>query len=66
LRRGASLESGRKQWEEIQENVSNTAKKVVENLDIVTRKDFQELKDNVEDLRKRMAILEDTGKSEQD
>lgn len=47
------IESGQKQWEEIQTRITDTMKKVVENLDIVTKKDFQELNEKVEELQKK-------------
>ena len=59
------IESGQKQWEEIQERVSDTVKKVIDNLDLVTKKDFRELKDNVDDLKKRLPMMEEADKSEQ-
>ena len=59
------IESGQKQWEEIQERVSDTVKKVIANLDLVTKKDFRELKDNVDDLKKRLPMMEEADKSGQ-
>ncbi len=58
------IESGQKQWEEIQANITDAAKKVIENLDIVTKKDFQELNEKVEDLQKQLDKLEQMDKSE--
>ncbi len=56
------LESGQKQWEEIQAMVTDAVKKVVENLDIITKKDFQELNEKVEELQKKLAMLEQADK----
>jgi polyhydroxyalkanoate synthesis regulator phasin len=58
------IESGQKQWEEIQARVTDAVKKVVENLDIITKKDFQELNEKVEELQKKLAMLEQADKSE--
>ncbi len=44
--------------------LTDAVKKVVENLDIITKKDFQELNEKVEELQKKLAILEQVDKPE--
>jgi polyhydroxyalkanoate synthesis regulator phasin len=62
---GDLLESGKKQWDELQAKVSVAVKKALENLDIVSREDFLELTLKVEDLEKRLAAIEETHQPDQ-
>ena len=52
------LESGEKQWEEVRSDVKDSIKKGLENLDICSKKDFQDLKTQVGDIEKRLSLLE--------
>jgi polyhydroxyalkanoate synthesis regulator phasin len=52
------VESGRHQWEDIQEKISETVRKGLDNFDIGSKKEFQDLKERVENLEKRLAVLE--------
>ena len=52
------VESGRHQWEDIQEKISETVRKGLDNFDIGSKREFQDLKERVENLEKRLAVLE--------
>lgn len=52
------LESGEKQWEEVRSDVKNSIKKGLENLDICSKKEFEDLKMRVENVEKRLSLLE--------
>jgi len=52
------VESGKHQWEDIQEKIAESVRKGMDNFDIGSKKEFQELKDRVENLEKRLTILE--------
>jgi polyhydroxyalkanoate synthesis regulator phasin len=52
------VESGRHQWEDIQEKISETVRKGLDNFDIGSKKEFQDLKERVENLEKRLGGLE--------
>lgn len=49
---------GEHQWNDVQSKISETVRKGLDNLDIGSRSDFQELKLRVENLEKRTAMLE--------
>ena len=52
------VESGHHQWEELQEKITSTVRKAVENLDLVRKGDLQDLDQKVEEMEKRLAALE--------
>lgn len=54
------VQSGEKQWEEIQARVVEVVKNALETLDIGSKKEFVELQQRVENLENRLRILEDT------
>jgi polyhydroxyalkanoate synthesis regulator phasin len=56
------IESGSRQWEDMQERVSNTVKKALEGLDMCTKQDFTALAGRVVALEKRIAALEEAEK----
>jgi len=60
-------EGGKRQWEEIQNRVAEVVKKGLENLDIAKKAEFRQLLQRVENLEKRLTLLEDDakGKNEQ-
>ena len=62
---GDLLESGKKQWDEFQTKITAAVKKALENLDIVSREDFQEMTSRVEDIEKRLAAIEETHQPDQ-
>jgi polyhydroxyalkanoate synthesis regulator phasin len=55
------VESGQQQWDEIQAKMTETVRKGLDNLDIGSKREFQELQARVEKLEKRLAEL-DVGK----
>ena len=59
------VENGRKQWEEIQSNVSETVRKALENLDIATRKDIDNLTNRIEELEKKISVPDEPGESDE-
>lgn len=56
------IESGSKQWEDMQDRVTATVKKALEGLDICTKQDFTALANKVDTLEKRIASLEQPDK----
>jgi polyhydroxyalkanoate synthesis regulator phasin len=52
------VESGRHQWDEIQEKMTETVRKGLDTFDIGSKREFQDLKEQVENLEKRLALLE--------
>jgi len=52
------VESGKHQWEDIQEKIAESVRKGMDNFDIGSKKEFQELKGRVENIEKRLTILE--------
>ena len=57
------VEGGKRQWEEIQNKLAEVAKKTLENLDLVKKTEFQQLVERVENLEKRLTLLEDNAES---
>lgn len=53
------IESGERQWGEIQNRVVEIVKKAMDNLDIGSKREFVQLQERVENLEKRIKILED-------
>ena len=54
------IESGSRQWHDMQEKISGTVRKALEGMDICTRQDCQVLAEKVAVLKKRVAALEQT------
>ena len=52
------VESGRHQWEDIQDKMTETVRKGLDTFDIGSKREFQDLKEQVENLEKRLAALE--------
>lgn len=52
------VESGKHQWEDIQEKVGETVRKGLDSFDIGSKKEFQELKARVENLEERLTKVE--------
>lgn len=52
------VDGGRKQWEEIQERISDTVKKVLEGTDLCTKKEITAISERLEYLERRVATLE--------
>ena len=52
------VESGRHQWEDIQDKMTETVRKGLDTFDIGSKREFQDLKKQVENLEKRLAVLE--------
>ena len=53
------VESGRHQLADIQDKISETVRKGLDNFDIGSKKEFQELKARVENLEKKIAECEE-------
>ncbi len=56
------VKSGERQWEEINAKLQESMKKWGENVEMVRKKEFQEMKARVEALEQRVAAIEGTGK----
>lgn len=52
------VESGQHQWEEVHTKITETVRKSMDNLDIGSKTEFKDLKARVENLEKRVAMLE--------
>ena len=52
------VESGRHQWDEIQEKMTETVRKGLDSFDIGSKREFQELKERVDNLEKRLVTVE--------
>ncbi|SMC16293.1 Polyhydroxyalkanoate synthesis regulator phasin [Desulfacinum hydrothermale DSM 13146] len=52
------IESGEKHWEEVQGSLSESVKKAVDRLDLARRHEVQALKDRLDNLEARLAMLE--------
>lgn len=53
------LEAGRKQWQELQEKIAASLKGGLETMDIGSHKEIREVKERLENLEKRLALMED-------
>jgi polyhydroxyalkanoate synthesis regulator phasin len=53
--------SGQHQWEEVQSKITENVKKAMDSLDINSKSEFQELMTRLENLEKRVAVLENAG-----
>lgn len=59
------VESGQKQWEEIQSKISETVRKTLENLDIATRKDIDILATRIDEIEKKISVPGEPGESDE-
>jgi len=53
------IESGEKQWHEVQAKITESVKRATENLNLCSRREYEELKSRVEALEKRVTVVED-------
>ncbi len=53
------IKNGEREWEELNSKFQSTFKKFGENLEIVRKKDFVDLKTRVEVLERRLSLLEE-------
>ncbi len=60
------VESGQHQLDDIQEKITDTVRKGLDTFDIGSKKEFQELKERVDELEKRLAALDDVGTKEEE
>jgi polyhydroxyalkanoate synthesis regulator phasin len=56
--------SGEREWEEINSKFQSSFKKISENLEVVRKQEFIDLKARVELLEQRLGLLEKTGSRE--
>jgi polyhydroxyalkanoate synthesis regulator phasin len=54
------VNSGEREWEEINSKFQSSFKKISKNLEVVRKKDFEDLKARVELLEQRLSLLEET------
>jgi len=59
------VKSGEQQWQEINEKITESMKKVAESVNVVKHKEFQELKSRLETLEQRVAAMETAGEEEE-
>ena len=57
------VESGQQQWEDIQTQVTDTVRKGLDTFDIGSKREFQELREQVENLEKRLSTIEQGSKT---
>jgi polyhydroxyalkanoate synthesis regulator phasin len=55
------VESGEREWEEINSKFQSSFKKISENLEVVRKKEFADLKARVELIEERLSRLEGSG-----
>ena len=55
------VDSGQRQWEDIQTKITDTVRKGLDTFDIGSKKEFRELKERVENLEKRLSESEAAG-----
>jgi polyhydroxyalkanoate synthesis regulator phasin len=53
------VDSGQHQWDEIQAKITETVRKGLDTFDIGSKKEFQDLKQRVENLEKRLSMLDE-------
>jgi polyhydroxyalkanoate synthesis regulator phasin len=59
------METGERQWDEMDRYVREIVRKGMDGLDIGSRKDFESLKTRVRKLEKRMTLLEEMTKTQE-
>lgn len=52
------VKSGQDEWDQVHAKISESVKKGMDNLNLSSKTEFQELKGRVENIEKRVAILE--------
>jgi polyhydroxyalkanoate synthesis regulator phasin len=52
------VKSGQHEWDEVQAKISESVRKGMDGLDISSKTEFQQLKERVENLEKRIAMME--------
>jgi polyhydroxyalkanoate synthesis regulator phasin len=57
------IETGERQWKELEGRMTESLRKGVRTLDIASRGELEELKAKVDDLEKRIAMLETPGQT---
>ena len=57
------VESGQHQWNDVQEKITETVRKGLDTFDIGSKKEFQDLKDRVDNLEKRLAAPDETSEA---
>ena len=55
------VDSGQRQWEDIQTKITDTVRKGLDTFDIGSKDEFRELKERVENLEKRLSESEAAG-----
>ncbi len=58
------IKSGARQWDELSTGISEAMKRWMESTDMVSKKDFQNLRARVEMLDQRVAVLEEAHRRE--
>jgi polyhydroxyalkanoate synthesis regulator phasin len=58
------VKSGERQWEDFNGKFQTSMRKLSDNLEVVRKKDFQDLKARVELLEQRLHLLEETHRKE--
>ncbi len=58
------VKSGEREWGEVNSKLQSSLKKISENLEVVRKKEFLDLKGRVELLEQRLSMLEKTGSGE--
>jgi len=53
------FETGSKQWSEMETSITRTVQKGIQNLDVASRKELDDCQSRVDNLEKRVLILED-------
>jgi polyhydroxyalkanoate synthesis regulator phasin len=60
------LTTGERQWDQIQESISDAFRKGVKSLDIGSKSEVERLRERVDNLEKRLIILEETSRRTSD
>ena len=55
------VDSGQRQWEDIQTKITDTVRKGLDTFDIGSKREFKDLKERVENLEKRLSESEEPG-----
>ena len=54
------LRAGRQQWSSVEQSIKDAVRRTLSSMDIGSRRELEETKARVDDLQKRVDILEDT------
>ncbi len=60
------VESGKHQWDDIQEKITETVRKGLDTFDIGSKKEFQDLKARIENLEKHLSPPDKKGKAKKE